>query len=195
VSNTASITPIEIPGKISNLTGLSDQRRIFVKWNKPQDHPELADAYVVSRSDLPAEAETVADTSYEDPRRSTVQNVTYNVTPLRRISEKAVMGVGPESVTIPVTDKKPPRVPTGLEIRESDTGAFLIWDLNTETDLAGYKVFRSDRADSGFRLISDKLVMTNGLFDASYHSGVYYAVSAVDEFGNESAMSAPFRGP
>jgi hypothetical protein len=124
-----------------------------------------------------------------------VKTVTYNVTAARRMGETVVMGVGPESATISVEDKTPPRVPTGLEIRESDKGAFLIWDLNTETDLAGYKVFRSDRDDSGFRAISEKLVMTNGLFDASYHSGVYYAVSAVDEFGNESAMSAPFRGP
>src|SRR5262245_6451001 len=35
VSNEASITPAEVPGRIRRLTAVADQRRIFLKWEKP----------------------------------------------------------------------------------------------------------------------------------------------------------------
>ena len=73
-------------------------------------------------------------------------------------------------------------------------GDFLTWAANEETDLAGYRVFRSDRPDSGFMTV-ERLITTNAFFDPSSRSGVSYAVSAVDEFGNESERSAPLRAP
>jgi hypothetical protein len=195
VSNTASILPVEVPGRVTRLTGLADQRRIFLRWDKPEDHPEFADAYVVTRSDIPAEAETVADTRYEDIRYQAGKSFTYQVTPLRRLAGNVIMGVSSEPVTVVAQDKTPPMVPTGLEVTQSDTGAYLTWQPNGETDLAGYRVFRSEQQDGGFKSLSDRLIMTNGFFDPAYRPGLYYAISAVDEFANESAMSAPFRGP
>ena len=61
VSNTASITPIDVPGPIRRLRAVVDQRRIVLEWEKPQEHPELADAYVIGRTDIPAESQTVSD--------------------------------------------------------------------------------------------------------------------------------------
>jgi hypothetical protein len=55
-------------------------------------------------------------------------------------------------------------------------------------------VFRSERAEAEFKVIADKLV-PNLFFDPMYRPDFYYAVSAVDEFGNESKMSAPYRAP
>jgi hypothetical protein len=103
--------------------------------------------------------------------------------------------VGPDSVTVLVEDKTAPQVPAGLDLTRSDNGAFLTWDANGEIDLAGYRVFRSDRAEGPFTLISDPLITTNKFIDPSYRPGFYYAVSAVDESGNESAKSAAFRSP
>jgi hypothetical protein len=115
------------------------------------------------------------------------------VTPVRRFPDRAVMGVGPKAVTVPAEDITPPQVPTGLDIAQSDTGAFVTWNANTEADLAGYRLFRSGRADSDFKPVSERLITTNQFYDQPYRPELYYAVSAVDEFGNESAMSAPFR--
>jgi hypothetical protein len=72
---------------------------------------------------------------------------------------------------------------------------YVTWEPNEETDLAGYRVFRSEHPETGFKAISDRMVMTNGFFDSSYRPGSYYAVSAVDEFGNESKTSTPYRAP
>jgi len=195
VSNTASIVPVEVPGKVSGLRAVFDQRRVRLEWQRPQEHPELADAYVIARTDTPGESQTVSNTEYEDNQYQQGKILTYQVTAVRRVSANPVMGVGPESITITIDDKTAPAVPTGLDLVQSDTGGYLTWAPNSETDLAGYHVFRSNDANGGFRSISERIVLTNAFFDSSYRSGAYYGVSAVDEFGNESSMSAPLRAP
>ena len=54
-SNVVSITPVDVPGRVAGLHAVVDQRRITLTWDKPLDHPELADTYVVTRTDIPAE--------------------------------------------------------------------------------------------------------------------------------------------
>jgi len=195
VSNTASVTPVEVPGRITGLSARPDQRRIFLSWEKPQDHPELADTYIVIRTDIPAEVEMVSDTRYEDVRYRAGRALTYRVTAARRVAGNMVMGVGPESTTVTAEDKTPPAVPVGLEVKASEAGAYVTWEPNSESDLAGYRVFRSEWPDTGFKSVTDRLTGGVGFFDSSYRPGLYYAVSAVDESGNESPMSPAFRGP
>src|SRR5439155_26838174 len=88
LSNFASITPVEVPGSVSGLAAVADQRRIFLQWKPPEDHPELADVYLVARSDLPAGTETVMETKYEDPRYTPGKTLMYQVTPARRVGER-----------------------------------------------------------------------------------------------------------
>ena len=167
----------------------------MLEWSKPVEHPELADAYIVTRSDRPADQQIVSGTQYEDNQYEPGKVVTYDVTAIRRVGENSISGLGTEAVTVTIEDKTPPLPPTGLDIVVSDTGAYLTWNPNAETDLAGYRIFRSDRANGDFRPISDHVISTNAFFDPSYRSGQYYRVSAIDEFGNESAMSDPLHGP
>jgi fibronectin type 3 domain-containing protein len=194
-SNVAAITPVDVPGAVSQFRAVVDQRRIMLDWRKPAEHPELADAYVITRSDMPAEPQTVSTTNYEDPQYEPGKTVTYQVTAVRRAGETMIPGMGPASVTVKIEDKTPPQIPSGLEIVQSDTGAYLTWNPNSETDLVGYRVFGSDRPNGDFRPISDRVISTNAFFDASYRPGHYYRVSAVDEFGNESTMSDPLMAP
>jgi len=183
VSNIATITPLAVPGRVLRLRAVVDQRRITLTWEKPQDHPELAEAYRVSRI-APAETQFVSETRYDDQRYRPGEMYTYQVTAMRGM----VPGDGPESVSIVVEDKTAPLAPAGLDIVVSDTGAFVTWDANAESDLAGYRVFRNGMP------AAERLTTTNSFFDADYQAGFSYAVSAVDEFGNESARSSPISG-
>jgi fibronectin type 3 domain-containing protein len=184
-----------VPGKVSQLHAVVDQRQITLEWGKPVEHPDLADAYIVTRSDLPREPQIVSGTQYDDVQYQPGKVLTYEVTAVRRVGEITVPGSSPEAVTVTVEDKTPPQVPAGLDMVQSDMGAYLTWSPNLETDLAGYRVFRSDRANGDFRPVSDHVISTNAFFDPSYRSGQYYRVSAIDEFGNESVMSDPVQGP
>jgi hypothetical protein len=181
-SNVVSVSPAVVPGRVVGLTAVVDQRRIFVTWEKPREHPELADAYRISRNQ-PAESQIITETHYEDTRYRPGEMYTYEVTAMRGM----IPGVGPESINISVADRTPPQVPSGLDILVSDTGAFVTWAANSETDLGGYRVFR-DRMP-----ISERPIAGNSFFDPDYRPGVTYAVSAVDEFGNESSRSPELR--
>jgi hypothetical protein len=195
VSNAVTITPVQVPGEVTGLRAVVDQRRIVLEWDRPQEYPELADAYIVARTDVPAESQTLEGLRFEDTRYEPGKTFTYQVTPVRRLDGRVIAGVGSDTFMIVVDDKTPPQVPAGLDITRSDTGVILTWNANPETDLAGYRVFRSDPADGNFTPVGAQLIVTNMFTDLAYRPGLYYAVSAVDEFENESGMSAPFRGP
>jgi len=183
VSNSVTISPIAVPGKVVGLRAIVDQRRITLVWEKPEEHPELAEAYRVSRT-APPQTQIVSETRYEDLRYRPGETYVYEVTAMRGM----VPGVAPESVRAVIEDKVPPQIPAGLDIVVSDTGAFVTWAPNAETDLAGYRVFRNGM------LVTERLTATNSFFDPDYRAGFSYAVSAVDEFGNESARSSPLTG-
>jgi len=195
ISNPASVTVVEVPGKVTGLRAVVDQRRVTLHWERPKEHPELADVYVVKRSEPVDELQVTSETQYEDNRYEAGKRYSYQVTAMRRVQTETVPGLGAESIDVVVVDKVPPQMPTGLDIAPSDTGAFLTWTANTETDLAGYRVFRTDAADGDFKEITSRVNTTNAFFDPGYRAGLFYAVSALDEFGNESSKSAPFRAP
>lgn len=195
VSNAVSVVPVDVPGRVTGLSAVVDQRRITVQWDKPKEHPELVEGYVLSRTDLPAESQLVTETHYEDRQYEPGKTFTYLVIAVRSSAGGTIPGVGPESFPVTVEDKKAPRVPAGLDIIQSDGRALLTWDANEETDLAGYRVFRSERPDGVFTPVADRLATFNSYLDQSARPGLYYAVSAVDEFGNESGRSVPFRLP
>ena len=195
ISNAASIIPVEAPGPLTGLRGVADQRKITLQWQEPEERRQFANAYLVNRVEPPDEPIVVSETRYEDDRYEAGKTYIYQVTAVRRVRDSVVPGVGPASITVVANDKTAPQVPSGLDVVQSDTGAFLTWAANSEADLAGYRVFRSERADAGFTALTERPNTTNGYFDSGYRPGWYYAVSAVDEFGNESARSTPFRAP
>ncbi|HTP68004.1 MAG TPA: fibronectin type III domain-containing protein [Dongiaceae bacterium] len=64
----------------------------------------------------------------------------------------------------------------------------LSWSLNVETDLAGYRIYRSESEGSRGQLLTPEPLPTPAYRDASTQSGhkYWYTVTAVDQAGNES---------
>jgi hypothetical protein len=69
----------------------------------------------------------------------------------------------------------------------------LSWSINPETDLAGYRVYRSEQQGTRGELLTSVLLLTPAYRDMSVQPGhsYWYTVTAVDRAGNESAPSAP----
>ncbi len=85
-------------------------------------------------------------------------------------------------------DYQPPLPPTGLWTSTGDNFIELFWKDNYESDLAGYNVFVSSTAAGPYTLIGstrDPYFLDNG---ARNGISYYYAVSAYDFEGNESAL-------
>jgi hypothetical protein len=68
----------------------------------------------------------------------------------------------------------------------------LSWSINLETDLAGYRVYRSEQQDTRGKLSTPDLLLAPAYRDTSVESGhrYWYSVTAVDRAGNESESSA-----
>jgi hypothetical protein len=72
--------------------------------------------------------------------------------------------------------------------------ADLSWSINLETDLAGYRVYRSEEQDTRGALLTRDLLLAPAYRDTSVEPGhrYWYSVTAVDRAGNESDRSAAF---
>ncbi len=93
----------------------------------------------------------------------------------------------------------PPAVPQGLVaavIAGGPTNALevdLSWSINVETDLAGYRVYRSEQEGTAGQSVTPDLLLSPAYRDNSVQPGrrYWYSVTSVDRSGNESAPSAP----
>jgi hypothetical protein len=85
----------------------------------------------------------------------------------------------------------PPGKPTGLTVVPGVGRIFLTWNENKERDLAGYNVYRSTKSGKEFGRLTDKPINRTTFSDETVKPGIsyYYAVTAVDDSGNESQMS------
>ena len=98
-----------------------------------------------------------------------------------------------EHTTAP-RDVTPPAAPRGLYTVTGDHSVALYWLGNTESDLAGYRIYSGDcasGADCPYVRIGT-VTANSTAFDATgLANGVtkYFAIAAVDAAGNESALS------
>jgi hypothetical protein len=86
---------------------------------------------------------------------------------------------------------EPPAEPTGLVAEEGNYTVSLDWNDNSESDLAGYNVYRSETSGSGYGQINISLVADSEYIDNDVNNGTpyYYVVTAVDDGSNESGYS------
>ena len=105
-----------------------------------------------------------------------------------------------DSVLAAITPRDifPPAVPQGLLVAvivgspTNGPEVDLSWSINAETDLAGYRVYRSEQQDTPGQLVTLDLLLSPAYRDTSVQFGhhYWYSVTAVDRSGNESAPSA-----
>jgi len=116
----------------------------------------------------------------------------------RADSEVQVEGDDSAPVRVVAHDVFPPSVPTGLQAAYSGEGQKpfidLIWAPVTNSDLAGYNVYRSEMGGGeGEKMVkvNSELVKSPAYRDSGIESGksYTYSVSTVDVRGNESGRS------
>src|SRR5437899_10924549 len=86
-------------------------------------------------------------------------------------------------------DLKPPAIPRGLSTETGDSFIEVFWNQNTDPDLDGYNVYVSSSYDGKYLPIGTTRQMHFVDSRARNGSTYYYAVSAFDFNGNESALS------
>ncbi|WP_100657565.1 endonuclease [Alteromonas flava] len=93
-------------------------------------------------------------------------------------------------------DTTPPSAPTGLTASSEQTAVSLSWDINNESDLAGYHVYRSTSSGAGYSRITGSLLSAATYNDSSAAANTtyFYVVAAVDNSNNQSSFSNEVSG-
>lgn len=187
-SPAVSLTVVEVPGAGAPPRSSVDQGRVRIEWGPPGENPGLADAYRVYRSGAPIVPETresgIADASFVEG-----ESYQYAVVPLRRLGDRTVEGVPYPAIVVVARDDVPPAPPRGLDIVSFDGGAYVQWRESPESDVARYRVYRRTGGNAEFVAVAGGDRTVTAYPDLEYRPGFEYAVSAIDESGNESALS------
>lgn len=111
-------------------------------------------------------------------------------------SEQQVEGDDGSEITVVAHDVFPPATPTGLQAVSSGPGQKpfidLIWAPDTDADLAGYNVYRSEVGSETKKLNAGAVKSPAFRDDEVLPGHAYtYSVTAIDVRGNESSRSEP----
>jgi len=129
------------------------------------------------------------DVQYVDSKAELGVERCYAVRAVETIGALTLEGARSPVACRMLEDTFPPDAPKGLKAVASEGAISLIWDPNTEKDLAGYIVLRGIPGDAMAPIT--KSPVTDTTFRDAVQAGVRYAyaVEAVDKSGNRSATS------
>lgn len=197
-SNPASVRLLDVSEPVANLKIETTEHAVKLSWSAPTltltgRAAAGLSGYQVYRSETgkPGTFHSLGETpspAFSDPNFRFGQAYFYKVRAV--FSEDGQIAESDDSIPAVITprDVFPPAAPTGLTGLYTAGVVELIWNANSESDLAGYNVYRREAA-GGFRRLNTDLVPTPIFRDASAMPGGRYAyrVTAVDLSGNESA--------
>ena len=193
IISAADVTP---PADPANLVATPSPAGIDLDWDDNTGDGDFA-GFNVYRSDAADGIFTklnptlLAASQYSDGDAPAGQASFYRVTAVDAVGNES--GFAAVSSTRPLpTDTTPPATPTGLAAAVNGRTVELDWSANTETDLDGYHVYRSDAADGTYTKLTTSAVDASDFDDDDAPPGQtsYYKVSAVDAVGNESELSS-----
>lgn len=97
-----------------------------------------------------------------------------------------------------IEDTTPPAIPTGLTVATGDEDGTLdvSWNANTDPDLDGYNLYRSDALNGTYVMVNTAVISGTTYTDSGLEDNTtyYYKLKAVDDEGQESDFSQPASG-
>ena len=188
-SNFVTVQVVPPPEKPSAVTPVATAGGVKLTWRAqgPQFRvfrkPEEATDFAL--------AATVEQHEWTDAEAEFGKRCTYLVQTVVKLADNklAESDLSDEASISPV-DTFPPAAPADLHATPGPASIELSWEPNTESDLAGYRVYRS--AGGGpFEKAADLAAIPTWSDKNVEHGKTYrYAVTAVDRVGNESVRSA-----
>ncbi|MBI1954789.1 MAG: hypothetical protein HYS38_00175 [Acidobacteria bacterium] len=198
-SNVASLEIANLPEPPGQLRATLTEKAVVLSWEPagrsafggPAPPP---DGYQVYRAEAqsPQAAEmigTVEAARYEDTSFAFGHTYRYFVRAYVKRPDSVAMTAPSDSVEVIAGDRFPPAAPQNVRAVGTPGAVEIVWSPNTEPDLAGYNVYRSQGAT--FTKINPELLLIPLFRDTLAQAGLRYRyhVRAVDKSGNESVPS------
>ena len=117
---------------------------------------------------------------------------TYQVQAFRKLNEKQIAeSLISKQVEITPNDTFPPAAPAGLQLIQGVASIEITWQRSTEPDFKSYKIWRAE-GDGPFTPLTEGITQTSHSDRTAARGKKYrYAISAIDNSGNESEQSQP----
>lgn len=214
-SKTIPVPMVPPPPEPSTPAVTYDEKAILVKWDAPaarapiQPEPEgdelpstplgsppptisynVYDATPKSGAVKLTKA-PVAEPQYSDARIAWGAERCYIVRAVETVNGLAIESDARAPVCTTLRDTFPPAAPANLQSSPLEGAINLIWDANSEADLAGYIVLRGLTPDAMTPITAAPIPVTTFLDQVPAGVRYTYAVQAVDTAGNASAPSRP----
>jgi fibronectin type 3 domain-containing protein len=174
--------------------------RIYRSEITPQAGSSSAPVPPQGKNEAPSSLLATSETnSYRDTSFAFDYTYVYVVRSVTQADGSELESATSPPLIVTPRDTFPPVAPQGLVaalLPAASPGALVVdlsWSISLETDLAGYRVYRSEQEGTRGQVLNQELLPTPAVRDTSVQPGhrYWYTVTAVDRAGNESAPSAP----
>jgi len=205
LSNLVSIEPV--PGIARAPSGLSyseTQDHIAITWTPPSENIDGTPAQVVgyniyrakpnaARLGRPLNDKPLVEARYDDTNFIYLTKYEYVVRSISQGPESQVESLDSERLAVTPRDTFAPAAPTNVTAASAGGVVSIFWPSNSERDVIGYYVYRSDGSQSAqWTRITPSITTKTTFRDDRVTAGSQYSyrVTAIDRYGNESAPSA-----
>jgi hypothetical protein len=180
------VAPLATPG---DLQAAGDPKGVRLTWVPEAGRSGLIYKVLRRTPDQPAAGEVGTADKGEYIDATAVYGQAYEYSVLGSLEAAVSETAGP--VAVKPVDVFPPSVPAGLSANASVGRIGLTWDRVTEPDLRGYRIYRGLKGEALSVFID--MVDTPAYSDRQVEAGktYVYAISSLDQAGNESARSQP----
>jgi hypothetical protein len=188
-----SIPLADLPLPPTDVKARVTESAVVLEWGAP----DSATGYNVYRGDdvvQPVNNSALTAPTFEHTGIAFGQEQCYRVRSLAVVEGATLEGEPSTPHCVTPRDEFPPAAPRGLAAVPTAGQISLIWDANTEKDLAGYLVLRGEAPDGPLTAITPAPIRETSYRDETVKPGMryIYAVVAVDNAPspNMSAQSA-----
>jgi hypothetical protein len=188
------ISPAGAPTAV--VAQLPTEKAIVIEWTPPVAEPGASPlAFNVFRGNAePLNPAPLTDVKFNFTTVEYGKEQCFTVRTIQTIQNVTIESDPSAPACLTPIDKFPPEAPKGLRAVAEDGAVSLVWDVNTEADLAGYIVLRGEVEGGPLQPITPQPLKDANYRDTTTKAGVryFYAVVAVDTATppNRSAQSA-----
>lgn len=189
MSNEVTTQPGPAPAPPIDLNVDVRQSEIDVYWKPPKEARGIVGYYVDFLEFVAQPHYIIRDFKFGERRTVVVQSVS-------RIRDPMVLSPPTAVLTFVPKDTFPPPSPANLTAVRVGEGVQLIWEAVNAPDLSGYDVYRRSGSEQDFHKVAGPLRVPRYFDAVERGSGVlYYVVTALDRWGNESGYSNQATAP
>jgi hypothetical protein len=178
----SNATPKVLPPLTAKSLGFNTQATTYHVYDvTPPQTPDEPDPYAI-KAPLPITPAAVAATEFVIKGVTFGTDRCFEVRPVDQVFGSTVIGPPSPRTCFTPKDTYPPAAPRSLAAIAGAAVINLIWDANSESDLAGYIVLRGEAPGDTLQPITKEPVTVTSYRDESVRPGTryVYAVVAVD---------------